>query len=37
MRHEIKIPFKDDFNNYFLNWKDFEHKISKTYQDRYIN
>ena len=37
MRHEIKIPFKDDFNNYFLNWKDFEHKISKTYQDRYID
>ena len=37
MRHEIKIPFKDDFNSYFLDWKDFKYKISKSYEDRYIN
>ena len=37
MRHEIKIPFKDDFNSYFSDWKDFKHKISKSYEDRYIN
>ena len=30
MRHEIKIPFKDDFNSYFSDWKDFKHKISKS-------
>ncbi len=37
MRHEIKIPFNNDFNSYFLNWKDFKNKFVKPYSDRSIS
>ena len=36
MRHEIKIPFKDDFNSYFSDWKILNIKF-KSYEDRYNN
>ncbi len=37
MRHEIKIPFKNDFDSYYLNWKDFRNKFNKLYDDRLIS
>ena len=35
MRHEIKIPFKNDFDSYYLNWKDFRNKFNKLYDPHY--
>tara|TARA_B100000886_G_C20362862_1_gene466017 strand:+ start:65 stop:724 length:660 start_codon:yes stop_codon:yes gene_type:complete len=37
MRNEIKIPVNKDFSFIFNNWKDFQNKISRPYQDRFIN
>ena len=37
MRSEIKIPLNEKFNLYFNQWKDYENKVSKVYNDRFIN
>lgn len=37
MRSEIKIPIDEDLKIYFNNWKDFNKKIFKPYNDRQIN
>ena len=37
MRSEIKIPLNEKFNSYFNQWKDYENKVLKVYDDRLIN
>ena len=37
MRSEIKIPLNEKFNSYFNQWKDYENKVLKVYNDRLIN
>tara|TARA_B100000674_G_C37936624_1_gene960594 strand:- start:214 stop:873 length:660 start_codon:yes stop_codon:yes gene_type:complete len=37
MRSEIKIPLNEKFNLYFNQWKDYENKVLKVYNDRLVN
>lgn len=37
MRNEIKIPVDKNFVLNFENWKDFKNKISKPYENRFVN
>ena len=37
MRNEIKIPVDKNFVLSFENWKDFKNKISKPYENRFVN
>tara|TARA_B100001121_G_C18611463_1_gene584640 strand:- start:370 stop:1026 length:657 start_codon:yes stop_codon:yes gene_type:complete len=37
VRNEIKIPINREFRLHFDQWKDFDNKIIKPHEDRYIN
>ncbi len=37
MRSEIKVPINENFIFQFDNWKNFENKISRPYEDRQVN